>query len=287
MSRYVRSAGVAVDLGGSGATLSDQWASPLLPDTVLTATSTRKSVAPQSNAIPHTPGGWVEVDSSLSADAGGLWIFCPVTPSTNGVDSSTLIEIGTGGSGSEVVWATASIGYRAAGSHPIIIPGFIAMGSRVAIRLRSARTLFTLSSTFVNFFATKSSAVPPAPVTLGADTAVSRGVTLTPPGSLNTKGNWTEIAASTPAALGALALMVQGAGSITITNSAVLIDIGIGGAGAETVLIPDVYFTGATGEEYNPRSPLIYGVDVPAGSRLSARYARADTVALDLFLVGA
>jgi hypothetical protein len=74
-----------------------------------------------------------------------------------------------------------------------------------------------------------------------------------------------------------------------MTATGVLVDIGIGAASAETVLIADIYVQGSTSESLVLRSPVTYGVDIPAGSRLSARWARASATnsSLDCFLVGA
>ena len=52
-------------------------------------------------------------------------------------------------------------------------------------------------------------------------------------------------------------------------------DIGIGGSGSETVLIPDVAGAHWNSEVSDWYSALVFGVDVPSGSRLSGRWSYA------------
>lgn len=284
-ARYVRSGGVAVELVGGGGSAADQWPSGLLNDGVLTASSSRATVTAVGNVTPHTAGTWVEVDPSLSVDANGIYLYVNTSFSVAGTDTSTLIELGTGASGSEVAWATFGAGY-APGARVYFVPGYLAAGTRVAVRVRSA--VASKSVAMLCQFLAEKPANPGAPVTYQADAATSRGLTITAPGSLNTKGAWTQLVGSTAAAFTSLLVAPQAAAGTVMSASGVLIDIGIGGAGSETVLIPDIHLLGSTSEAYLIFSPLTYGVDVPAGSRLSARYARATTGnAVDLIVVAA
>lgn len=265
------------------ASLSDQYASPLTTDGVDTATSVRSTIAATASATPHTWGSWVEVDPSLSAAVNRTMLWVTNAMFSNGVNTSTLLQLGTGGAGAETAFATIGVGY-AQTDRMHVIPGTIAAGTRVAMRVQSA-VVSQAVSPVVGFSAAKDLNAA-APVSIGADTATSRGVTITAPGSLNTKGAWTELTASTSRAFTVLSLFPQGAGGTSFATGAAIIDIGIGGSGAETVLIPDVHLFVHSSELLNPRSPLAYGVDVPAGTRLSARYARSNANnPLDLVVV--
>lgn len=274
--------------------LSDQYIGSLLAEGVNTATSARQAaLTVNANATPHDPGSWVEVDPSLSADAAGVIIYATAALSTGTTNSSTLLQIGTGAGGAETVWATIGVGYRGTSAMftppnpPHVVPGFIAAGTRVALRARSAIANQPTDPIVVFLPATKTLDFG-APVTWQADTATSRGLTLTAPGSLNTKGAWTEMVASTSGDLNALCICPQGAGGTAMSATGVLVDIGIGASTAETVLIADVHGFGNTAEFYGWRNPMTYGVNIPAGSRISARYARNNAGnAVDLILVGA
>lgn len=279
-------ASVATVTAPAGGSLTDQASGALLDDGVTTASSVRASVTATASATPHTAGSYVEIDPSLSANAAGIWVTVSTDASSAGADSSTLLEIATGAAASEVAWATVAAGYRAGNPGPFFVPGFIASGARVAVRCRSAIVSQSIAASYA--FAPVKSIAPAAPVTMGEVTAASRGTTVTAPGSLNTKGAWTEIVSSTASAFGLVYAGIQAAGATTMNASGVLIDIGIGAAAAETVLISDLYYPGNASEFYRPNSTFTFGVSVPAGSRLSARYQRANANnAVDLLLVGA
>lgn len=287
-ARYVRSGGVAVELGGGSGDAADQFLG-LLSDGVAAASSSRLSFAVTASATPHTEGSWVEVDASLSAAASGLLITPTVATAINSTDTSSLLEIGVGAAAAETVWATVAVGYAPVNvpNHPIHVPGGLAAGTRVSVRLRSAVALHSCTADI--FFIAEGSVLLGAPVTYGANTATSRGVDLTVPGSLNTKGAWTQIVASTTEDLVALTTCIQGAAdlSLTGTNPEVLVDVGIGPAASETVLIADMFLVAQAIEAYARRSPQTFEVAAPLGSRLSARYAHAAVAnTVDLFLVG-
>lgn len=105
--------------------------------------------------------------------------------------------------------------------------------------------------------------------TEGKDAANSRGVVVGAGASPNVKATtFTELIAST--AFDADGIII-GLNSIN-EDTAWLVDIGIGAAGSEQVLIPDLHhFCRTTPIAYFP-----FPISVPAGSRISAR-AQADT----------
>jgi hypothetical protein len=288
-TRYVYNGSTWVTLGGSSTSdASDQYPSALRSDGVATASSSRTAVTLTASTTPHATTGvtWTELDPSLSGASSGIYVFVQTSVAASTTDTSTLLEFATGAAASEVVWATIPVGFSE-GFTIHRVPGLIASGTRVSARVRSA-VVSQAVTVLCSFMTPKSSAAMGAPVTYGANTATSQGTVVTPPGTLNTKGAWTTIAASTTAIHNALYLGMQANGATGMAGSGVLLDIGIGAAASETVLVPDVYLLGVTSERYSIRSPTTYGVDIPLGSRLSARYARAAANNLvDLVLVGA
>lgn len=286
MTTSVWDAGAWVELGGGGS-LTDQYPGPLLADRVDTATSVRTLTTVVANATPFADGAYSEIDASLSADAAGIFVHVPNSIAAGDTNSSTLLEIGTGAGGAEAHWASLQVGYSTANER-YFVPGFIAAGTRVAARGRSAIASQSLTNFSYQFLPATKSVDVSAPVTMGHSTATAHGVVVTAPGSLNTKGAWTEIEDSTPSTFGVLAVCPAGAEDTTLSANGILLDIGIGAGGAETVLIPDIYLAPSTAETIVARTPVVYGVSVPSGSRLSARYARANAgVSLDVFLIGA
>lgn len=280
------------DLSGGAGSDAPPFPTILLSDGVLTASSSRlgTQVTATASGTPHTAGSWVEVDPSLSADADGLRVVLMAATNLAGTDTSTLLEIGLGAAASEVVWATIGVGYYITSanvsSQGFRVPGHIPAGSRVAVRARSAVASQAVNAVY-SFFSESSPGLA-APVTMGADTATSHGTTLTVAGAINTKSAWTEIEDSTSAEFVALLVSAQCNANTAMGSSGVLVDIGIGAAASETVLIPDIYYHTATSEFMQDRSPTTYAVNIPVGSRLSARYAAANIAdRIDLILVGA
>lgn len=100
----------------------------------------------------------------------------------------------------------------------------------------------------------------------GAATASSRGTSITANAAANTKGSYTQLIASTSHDDVGIYVMIDDLAA----GIDYLIDVAIGGAGSEQIILPDLYAGGGTGS-------IAYGtqywfpVHVPAGSRLSAR----------------
>jgi len=284
-SRKVWWSGAWVDVGGGD--LADQFPAPYTTDGVDAATTTRAAeVTFTSHATEaHSAGAWVQIEASTAADVSALVYQLRTNNQINGNTSATLLEIGVGASGSEVLWATVQVGYSVTAGFSVpwnVIPGAIPAGSRVAGRLRSVQLAKAVNFSFL--FRSAPSAQLGAPVTYGADTAASQGLALTAPGSLNSKGAWTELSSSTAVALYAVNVSI-GANNSFQFGTQVLVDIGIGSAGNEVVIIPDIYWICVNSEYFWQASEVTFGYQIPAGSRLCARYARGtSTQQVDLIL---
>lgn len=275
-----------VDAPASGGLLTDAYPSSQLADASDTSVSQRPVFSPQANATPFADGSYTQIDASLSADASGIWVYMTLTTSQTGLDTSTVLEIATGAAASEVNWANVQVGFRNA-VHGYFVPGFITSGTRVAARVRSA-VANQFGTCRFGFFPADKSVDPITPVTMGYTPSAAAGVVLPTPGATNSEGAWVEIAAATSGDFGNLLVNIGGGRTNTQAAGDGLIDIGIGAAAAETVLISDIHCSTSTAETCVPRSPLTFGVDIPSGSRLSARQRSSSTSCkFDVFLVGA
>jgi hypothetical protein len=263
---------------------SDKFTGGILGDNVSTTDNNYPGVTCTASATPHAVGAWQVLDASLSANCDGITIWIAASTNTSSGNSSTILEIGTGAGGAETVWASILVGYRQNGAGEMItVPGYIASGTRVVARARAVEVSQTVFFGYFFHPATKTG-VFPAPTTYGIDTSTSRGTTVTAPGSLNTKGAWTNIGSATSVEHDALCITCQNAGGTAMHGSSILIDIGWD----STVKLPDLALYGATTEYYTPYTPMTYGIYVPSGVTLQARYARANSGnALDLAIVGA
>lgn len=191
-----------------------------------------------------------------------------------------LIDVSVGGVGSEVVkipdlpaeqTSTTSQGYGAGffNNIPLQIPS----GSRVALRcqcndpgdqllsvgiaLRSAGGVQGMSS-YTNY---------------GSNPADSGMTALDPGATINTKGAWVELTASSGLLAQYIGVMGQ-FGHATVASCSWAVDIGIGAAGFEVPLIPDIRFSsatdGGTRPVFHPRFQP-FNTYIAAGTRISAR----------------
>jgi hypothetical protein len=101
----------------------------------------------------------------------------------------------------------------------------------------------------------------------GVDTSTSDGVSVTASGTANTKGAWTELIPSTGHSATAIEVSFNHS---SLLSGTFLLDIGIGASGSETVLVPDLLFSG---NWQGFPAPALLPITVPAGTRLSARVA--------------
>jgi hypothetical protein len=103
-------------------------------------------------------------------------------------------------------------------------------------------------------------------VDIGTDLADSNGTGVTVACGNGVKGSWVQLIAATANDICALQVLMSGTANTT-NNQA--IDIGIGGAGSEVVLIPNLiqFSNNIPNSERTPILPIV----IPAGTRIAAR----------------
>lgn len=106
---------------------------------------------------------------------------------------------------------------------------------------------------------------------LATDTANTRGVVLTSGGSNGVKGSYVQVIASTARAYQGLHICV---GNSSIGNQSV-IDIAIGAAASEQIILADLAWSQQTVANRDPASSWTIPIYVPASVRVSARTAYA------------
>jgi hypothetical protein len=246
---------------------------PPLTDGVNSATSVRTAITCTGSASPNnfdTPGAWVEIDPSLSADSSGVMVVLTVATWLSIGNSSTLIQIGVGAAASETVHATLSVGYAVL-SYAVYVPGLIEAGTRVSVRvLSAAQTDKAITARYIFMSGNNIS----APTSYGFDATNARGAALSW-GGLNTKGSYGEITASTTDDIDVISVFMQAGGDTAMNAAAVLLDIATGAASSEVVLIPDLFYETFTSESMR-MSGMVYSFvldeTIPAGTRIAARY---------------
>lgn len=213
----------------------------------------------------NTKGSWTQLAASCPFNATGL-ILNTIVPL-----GSALIDIGIGGAGSEqiiipnIATFTGSTGTNFFVSE--VMPVMIPSGTRVAARIAgsSGSVSAYIKAQFVAF----NGHLPLQTATdYGTDAANSRGTAVTT-GSTGAKGSWAQMTASCEEITW---LLWSFLGQNTLANSNWAFDLGVGGAGSEQVIIPDVYNT--TNPVYTFCLPqLLLPVRIAKGSRIAVRAA--------------
>jgi hypothetical protein len=223
----------------------------------------------------NTKGSWVQLTSSTSSDA--TWMLVELSNDNSaGINCNNfLYDIGIGAAASEVVIASnlhSAVFYGFSGE-TYLFPVCIPAGTRIAARMQADFTAVNSGFCAVHLF---DSAMAMPVEGAGLDdmgtntgnstlTSVTRGVS-------GTKGAYSQLTAST--ARDYAGLLVSVFCTEQSTNGAVYvesIDIAVGGAGSEQIIIPDFaqYQLNSGLSMFVERRP--YMTPIPAGTRISAR----------------
>lgn len=112
----------------------------------------------------------------------------------------------------------------------------------------------------------------PAQIEASLTASSSEGTTITASGTTHTKGSYTTLIASTAEDSYSMAVLINNVG-VASTNAHMLVDIAIGGAGSEVVIIPNL-MAGNAGVWANAMGGGVmyhFPIGIPQGTRVSAR----------------
>jgi hypothetical protein len=248
-----------------------------------------------THASANTKGAWVEFSAAAPFDI--AWLLVNIAfRSTAARDA--LLDIGVGAEGSEQVIISdiqisnsASIGCWQTGLRfPVHIPA----GARIAMRSQCSTGGTTTLTVVMHAIAGTlgSMPVPHTYDTYGAAEADSGGASVDSGASANTKGAYSQLTAAT---LHPIRLLWVFVGSQLLNRAsgcctAFIIDVSIGDAGSEIVVVEDMLVDNNSITDL--LTPVAFGpfiVDIPAGLRLSARAAgnTAQNTVLDVSVIGA
>lgn len=231
---------------------------------------TTSGVELPNSGVANTKSGWAEITSSLASDIDELWV------SFSSANPDHLVDIGIGSAGSEV--AIVENLYTGNGT-PIrvlaqyVLPIRLASGTRLAVRAQSTAATFVSRMTLVGLRGSGRSSVSAGRIfTYGANTADSGGAQVDPGTSANTKGAWSVVSASTSADAKGFILAFGGLGDTTRSTCKWFVDVAIGAAGSEQVIIENFHL--ASRVEHDailPQVTPIFPIPIPAGSRVAVR----------------
>lgn len=250
-----------------------------------------------SGGSANTKGAFTQLIASTPFTCNSVIINIVRTVATTGLQY--LVDIAVGDAGSEVVVVPdllaegTNTATSLTGHGLYVLPLTISTGSRISVRCACSTAT---QNVFVSMTLIKAGTTPGISsfTALGINTSDSGATSIDPGGTSNTKGSYVEFSSSTAADYNFICPMVSLGGKNQTDSFTWAMDIALGSAGSEVVLIPDLRFAVACGSFPKPfltprsQSLLTY---IPAGSRLSARLAASGNTAtqrlLDVaFLVG-
>ena len=225
-----------------------------------------------TSGAANTKGSYAELLASSTVDAHSIIIYVSETASTN--IESFLIDIAIGAAASEQV-IVPNFQYNQRGLYGeevaavIRLPYPIPASSRVSARCQSA-TASGVVRVAVFLISGRSEDVIGKIYDYGTLTASSAGTSVNAGGTINTKGSWTELVASSAELKGMFVTVGPIAGGAQ--DAGFFIDIGLGAAASEQVVIPNLHVWVETDGAIMSQSVWpIFWVPAPSGSRISAR----------------
>lgn len=231
-----------------------------------------------------TKGSWVELTASSDELTG---FIVTAAPNTNGGSTSFMIDIGVGGAGSEVVIVenlylnSSQAAEEQEGEW--VIPIQIAAGERIAARCQSSGVSGTIAALITsesgNFLIGSTGAES---ISYGEALATTTGVDIDAGASANTKGAWSEITSSSDDLIG-FCISVGNNQNSGMVDANFLLDIAIGGAGNEEVIVPNLFIVTSLRESLH-YARVFHGIRIPSGTRIAARIQSNITDAADRVL---
>jgi hypothetical protein len=240
------------------------------------------SATATASATVNTKGSWVQLIASTSANSSLLSIdLSQISVSNTG--TATLLDIGTGASGSETVLlsniaAGSARSFITASSNNRLnfsVPVKIASGTRIAARIQGERASQTAVIDVATVDAGDYATAPTAVDTYGGDTATSKGASFT-------GTSWTQVTASTSQAYRAIvAVPSMATGGAKNNATSYVFDIGVGASGSE-VAFGKVRCLGSNVECVEVLLPYatMFARNIPSGSRLAIRSSTSQDISM-------
>jgi len=245
----------------------------LKPCTIKTqAVTWDTALTPDSTA--HTKSSWAEIVSSVPFNSYGIIVQMTRT----GDDERFLFDIGIGGSGSEEVlmsnfgytiptWVNNYMSYYI--HCPILVPSGVRLAGRSQCSAGSGGALYVkiyyLGTTLIGGLGFSKI------ISFGENTGTTNGTEVDPGGTVDTKGSWVEFTSSSPERIKAIAMMPMDDNAVSAAALWTM-DIGIGGAGSEQVIIPDwLWCSTSASDKVSPFNTPFFPVDIPVGTRIAVR----------------
>lgn len=231
--------------------------------------------------VNNTKGSYVQMTASTSIDSSKFWIYLL----SQGGAVSSLWDVALGAGGSEVVLIADMLtqtgsSQRCIGTSSAQYFADIAIGTRIAARMQN-NSVFTAQTIAMMLVGDALESLP-TPTTYGAISATSHGTQIDPGATINTKGSYVELTASSSALHQYITALYGNNVNTTPQLNIWASDIAIGAGGSEVVIIPDIKFIADTvSDNIFPAGMFWHTDDIAASTRIAVRAATDTTNATD------
>lgn len=245
-----------------------------------------------SGGSANAKGSWTVLASSTPADFTHLYLML------NGIGSAAnnpvAFDLAAAPSGSEASGLIAqNVVYDLRTSiqcHALVPCGFVAAGSRLAVRMASGTASDTIDFGVTGFDGGWLSQTSNAGVdTYGyGGSGAIKGLTVDPGATAGAKGAYTQVTASAPNDYCGLFLGFDNLQNFApaANNATCLVDVALGAAASEKVIVPNIAVPRNFFSEYQlaPALTPTFYVPVKAGTRIAVRASCAISTATDRLL---
>lgn len=229
------------------------------------------------HASTHTKSTWQELEASVPFDCCGILLDFR---NANSGPVDFLMDIGFGAAASEAavlsnIMMSEGVTFNKV---PLVIPLCIPAGTRLSARIQQSTGA---KGMHLGMQLIAGSGGYQRSATWGANTGDSGGVSIDPGASINTKSGWFEVVASAGFDVKFIIVSFGNRANAAETTAAYLLDIGVGAALSEAVLIPNLSFIVDTATDAPTPGILAFPVSIPAGSRVAVRVMSSTNDATD------
>jgi hypothetical protein len=224
-----------------------------------------------NSGVANTKSSWVTIGSTLTRMASGIRVLIE---KGSVADIIYLVDIGIGAGGSEVVIASNLLFVYDTGSADNVgyydLPIQLPAGTQLSARIQTAGTSGTVNVAIQAIYSGLHTQSFQGADMLGVTLASTTLATVTRPAGNNVKGAWLQYTASSARRYRGMAQAYGLSGGSTQLR---LIDVGIGAAASEQVVIADVSGWQNTGGDIHApiNTYVVFPCDIPAGTRIAAR----------------
>jgi len=224
-----------------------------------------------ASGTANTKGSYVELIASTGIDYNMVHLFV-----RNADVDDQMFDISIGSTGNEEVIISnimlSSVGGTNRVGVQLDFPIYIPSGTRISCRCQAAvgSTIMNISGIGYSGGIGGTQGIAKI-VDYGTNLSDSGGTAVDAGATINTKGAWSQITSSTNEDLKEIIMMIGLGSNNAPTAAPFLVDIGIGAAASEEIIVPDVFLYSFTVNDTIGMSFVRIPMQIPSGTRIAIR----------------